>query len=86
MKRYQHSHYEINVIRCIMELIFIKYNFCMVDVDIFFYKVSQTLQSLTLTNSYMQTKKKQREYIASIATYSKHDEYKAMTVDNNFLT
>ena len=27
------------------------------------YKVSQTLQSLTLTKSYMQTKKKRREYV-----------------------
>ena len=39
MKRYQHSHYEINVIRCIMELIFITYNFCLVDVDFFSMKL-----------------------------------------------
>ena len=45
-----------------MKLIFITYNFSIVDVDIFFYKVSQTLQSLTLTKFYMQTKKKRREY------------------------
>ena len=30
--------------------------------DIFFNKVGQTLHGLTLTKSYMQTKKKQREY------------------------
>ena len=44
-----------------MKLIFIPYNFSIVDVDIFSNKVGQNLQSLTLTKSYMQTKKKQRE-------------------------
>ena len=33
------------------------------NLDIFFYKVGQTLLSLTLTKPYMQTKKKRREYI-----------------------
>ena len=45
-----------------MKLISIPYSFSIVDVDIFFYKVGQTLQSLTLIKSYMQTKKKRREY------------------------
>ena len=38
------------------------YWFHTVIVDMFSYKVGQTLQSLTLTKFYMQTKKKRREY------------------------
>ena len=39
-----------------MKLIFIPYCVSIVDVDIFFYKVGQTLQGLTLDKSYMRTK------------------------------
>ena len=44
------------------EIIFITYNFSVVDVDIFFYQVGPTLQSLNCTKSYMQSKKNRREY------------------------
>ena len=46
-----------------MKLIFITYNFSIGDVNIFFYNINQTLQSLTLTKSYMRTEKKQRDYL-----------------------
>ena len=45
-----------------MKHIFILYSFSIVDVYIFSYKFGQTLCSLTLTKSYMQSKKKRREY------------------------
>ena len=46
-----------------MKCIFILYSFNIVDVHIFLYKFGQTLCSLTLTKSYMRTKKKRREYV-----------------------
>ena len=52
-----------------MKRIFILYSFSIVDVHIFLYKFGQTLCSLTLTKSYMRSKKKRREYyIASTTT------------------
>ena len=52
-------HHEINFHAPSQKYIlnFTPYNFSIIDVDIFFYKVGQTLLSLTLTKSYMQTKK-----------------------------
>ena len=40
-----------------MKRIFILYSFSIVDVHIFLYKFGQTLCSLTLTKSYMRSKK-----------------------------
>ena len=50
---------------CVMNLIFILYNFSMVDVDAFSYKHGQTLQSLTSDRSYMRSKKDRREGVPS---------------------
>ena len=46
-----------------MKRIFILYSFSIVGVYIFLYKFDQSLCSLTLSKSYMRSKKKWREYL-----------------------
>jgi hypothetical protein len=50
-----------------MKYIFISYPFDIVDVDVFFYIVSQILKSLTLIKYYMHPILEKREYISELS-------------------
>jgi hypothetical protein len=45
-----------------MKLIFVLYKSNIIDVEFFYYKVGQSLRSLTPDNSYMRSKNNLREY------------------------